>query len=347
MTDPTPIQSDAADARPADSPDRPGQVIDVPFQHDLTSMGLLIGLIILCSITAIISVAVILNSGLPGPLKPIVLFFALLAQGCGVAAIIMGSDKCKRRRVHEKLRTSAELPLKQRLEQILDDARTMGPKKTMKAVVEQFAQERLQGVAVRIGPPDKLAPLEPIPFRFEPRRFYDLAELDGMTPEELDADADLPTPAASPRGVRRNMMLKGGWVLLGIFLLNWAARVVQSLAERRFRPELIFWTLALLAFALIPAEQSWFSNRQFLALPGGLLMRKSDWFKKSWRLKVFRRAASFVMLYPLWKKQWILIVSDGEECESVMGLKSELELALRAWLAPYEPPAVEQLSDLT
>ena len=60
---------------------------------------------------------------------------------------------------------------------------------------------------------------------------------------------------------------------------------------------------------------------------------------------MFPRAASFILLYPLRKKQWILVVADEEHCESILGLRSELELALRAWLSPLEPPSLERLSD--
>jgi|GEM_PF-5891910 len=347
MTDPTPIQSDAAAPQPADSPDRAGRVIDVPFPQDLTSIGTIVILTIFCMILAVISAVVILNVVSPRPLALIVLCFALAAQACIVMAMVLSTARRKQRRTVETLKNLAELSLAEKITRILPGARVMAPKKLMKLAVEQLARDKPWGVAVRIGPKDKLSPLTPIPFRFEARRLDELSDLDGMNPDELDQAADLPAPKDSPRGVRRNLILKGGLIFFSIFLLNWLARVIQSIAERRFRPELIFWTLALLAFMLVPADQSWLSNRQFLALPGGLLMRKSGWFKKTWRLKVFQRTTSFVMLYRLWRKQWIMVVSDGEQCESIMGLKPELELALRAWLAPHEPPSPEQLSDLT
>ena len=117
------------------------------------------------------------------------------------------------------------------------------------------------------------------------------------------------------------------------------------LREITFR--FILYTVVLLSFALVPAEQGWRTGKQFFAVPGGLVVRKSGWLKKGWRIKLFSRTASCVMICPIGRKQWLLTVSDGETCESVIGLRSELELALCAWLSPLEPPKLEQLSDLS
>ena len=81
-------------------------------------------------------------------------------------------------------------------------------------------------------------------------------------------------------------------------------------------------------------------------VPAGIVLRKGKWLKRRWALHLFDRRESILLMYKLYRRQWVLVVADREACESVMGTKQELEAVLRAWLSPLAPPTLEQLSDL-
>ena len=319
-------------------------LIDVPYERSLFSMRSRLALLFVTSLVFIAGAIVIVNLGLTHAQRTTLTVCLLVAVIAVIRLLSKRSEAQERRRVRAVLHESGCRTVRGRVDRILYGPRLPSPHQAMKEIAACFAGEKLWGVAVRIGPTESLSPLEPIPYAFEPRRAEDIADLDEIAPIEAE-DTNAKRPATRlPRGVRRNLMLKGGWLLCFALLFNWVIALIESIEHQRIETRLYFWTLGMLFFAFLPAGRSW--RAQFVVMPGALLLRESGWFERGWRLTLFRRSASCALLYPMWKKQWYLVLSDGEQCKAVLGLRAELELALRAWLSPLEPPSVERLSDL-
>ena len=320
--------------------------IDIPFEKDLTDITPIIFLVIMGVIVALVFILAFASAGIVGLPRKIAFISIAGLVAVGILSIVQYYEKHRRADIRKMLDELSNRPLHERLESILRGNRSMAPQRMMREVLTRIAQDKPWGAAVRIGHPAGFMPLEPVPFTFEPRRLEDVADLTAMDTDDT-ARSSTPVPQANtPRGVSRNLLLKGGASLLVVFFISWTAGLIDSIVHRRISPNLIWWTVALVLFAFVPAGIQWRSQRQFYLLPGGILVRKGGWFRKGWRLLLFRRAASCVLIYPLWKKQWVLVIADETECESIIGLKTELELALRAWLSPLEPPPLERLSDL-
>jgi hypothetical protein len=90
---------------------------------------------------------------------------------------------------------------------------------------------------------------------------------------------------------------------------------------------------------------------EWLAVPGGLVVRRGARFRSQWDLHLFdRRKAVLLLIAPpaagAYQRSWLLIVADEHTCKSRFGAQAEVEGAARAWLSPLPPPSVAQLSDL-
>ena len=323
-----------------------GTVIEVPYEKDLTEIVTLVVLIVLGTIVAVMMMIFLSNLGLLGANRRIIFLCIAIAFGLGILLFIFVFERSRRADIRVRLERSAARPIRERIEEILSTNRSMAPQRMMRELLLQIAKSEPWGTVIRIGRIETFDPLEPIPFAFEPRRIEDSSDLRAMKNDGCVDNNPHSSTSAPARGVRRNLMLKGGWILLGLFSFSWLASALKSILSRRIEFELLWWTLALFLFVMIPVDSNWRSQRQIFLVPGGVVVRKGGWFKRDWRLKLCPRAASCVMIYPLWKKQWAFVVSDGKECVSAVGLRSEMELALRAWLSPLEPPSVERLSDL-
>jgi TM2 domain-containing membrane protein YozV len=112
-----------------------------------------------------------------------------------------------------------------------------------------------------------------------------------------------------------------------------------------FTPQLIIWSAILLLLALVGAHVQWLVDTQWLAVPGGLILRKGTWRKRNWAIHLFDRREAVLMTYKHTYRKWALVVADASACETLIGTKQELDAALAAWLSPLRPPKPEQLRD--
>jgi len=88
------------------------------------------------------------------------------------------------------------------------------------------------------------------------------------------------------------------------------------------------------------------STEQLLVVPGGLLMRKARWRDPSWRLHLFERRRSVLVLHQFSNRHWHVCIADEQDSLFTRVTNAEAEFLLRGWLSPLEPPPVKQLSDL-
>jgi hypothetical protein len=208
------------------------------------------------------------------------------------------------------------------------------------------------GATIRICRPEDGEPLEPILHPFEPQPLNQANSALIEPPSDPTADAHQVPTDPSPNEsssrasalVRRNILLKGGWFLVGIFAVNAAIHGFLCIRDRELLPQFSIWTLALLVTLFLPVG----ANRRYqecLVVPSGIVLRKSGLFASRWTLRLFDRQNSVLLVFRQSKYQWGAVVADGTESNHIIATKAECEFLLRAWLSPQEPPPIERLSD--
>ena len=220
-------------------------------------------------------------------------------------------------------------------------------------LVRRLFAEGYAGKTFRAHPGTAHSAVEPIDVPFEPRllvagrRRVPVASIMSNAtdcPWTSTTGDQLSTHEArfTKRLFRSNIVLliAAGMMLLILF--------VESLQAGAFRPD---WSLGnvlvLVAFAIIAWTRiSIYSSAQFLAIPGGLVYRTSTWWRRDWQMHVFNRRSSVWLAAKSRHGFWDVNVADADTHAKFVVLDGEFGFALRAWLSPLEPPAVEVLSDL-
>ena len=91
---------------------------------------------------------------------------------------------------------------------------------------------------------------------------------------------------------------------------------------------------------------AWSWRRQWLLVPGGLVLRKARWTGGAWRIHLYRRRSSVLLVKQMNRDQWMLCVADAEASDATRLTKTEAHVALSSWLSPIPPPPAERLRDL-
>jgi hypothetical protein len=197
------------------------------------------------------------------------------------------------------------------------------------------------GPAVRLNRVNPPTAIEPIVVPFEA---LELDETDRRFNELRTMASPVDEKTLGP--IRRNVLLKGGWLVVIAFGFNCVVQAIDAVLRWRITPMLVYWTAFFLITLLIPVGTRPWMTKQFLAVPGGLIYRRSSGFRRNWTLHLFGPADSLICVLPVRRNQWGIAVADANEAASAVCTKAEAELALQAWLSPLEPPRVEELTDL-
>ena len=127
------------------------------------------------------------------------------------------------------------------------------------------------------------------------------------------------------------------------------AQALGQLASGALSPAAFVLIMAAATIALlgVGGVGAWRHNRQFLLVPGGLVVRKP--VRKApgeWHLHVHARLSSVLLVHRKSKRLWLICVADAKAHHTALITEAEVDMLLRAWLSPLVPPLVEQLSDL-
>ena len=207
--------------------------------------------------------------------------------------------------------------------------------------------------AIRISSKPSEEAVKPFRLLFEPQ------PLDESDPTflQLEAlEATDPSGTAPPREarfnsdatwlrVKRNIALRGGWFMTGIVALYLLLHAWRSYRQGAVGPNVVLWS-AFLVLMLFGNVGAWSWRKQWLAVPGGLILRKAGLRDRRWRLFVFRPCDSVLALYKRSRHQWVLCIAREGMLERTVVTKREADFVLRAWLSPLSPPPVEKLTDL-
>ncbi len=200
--------------------------------------------------------------------------------------------------------------------------------------------------------------IDPIDVPFEPAPLDEsVAIFAGLEHDAVqDARSDLAAAASTTTrgrqkktGLGRRVRLFGGWPVVVVVGILGLAQALGQLASGALSPAafVLIMAAAAIAFFGVGGVGAWRHNRQFLLVPGGLVVRKP--VRKApgeWNVHVHARVSSVLLGYQKAKHSWLICVADAKVHNTALVTKAEVEMLLRAWLSPLTPPPVEQLSDL-
>ncbi|MFN0134602.1 MAG: hypothetical protein ACKVS9_00620 [Phycisphaerae bacterium] len=203
-------------------------------------------------------------------------------------------------------------------------------------------------VVVRVARPRSLTAIEPFTHVFEPQpideahpTFRDLTATSDAADESMTgSDREM------TRRLKRNVTLNGGWVALSIFSVFFVVYLIDSLRKGQPQPMLYFWGGMLLMFVIAPGARLVSTGRQWLAVPGGIVLRKARW-RGGWRLHRLTSERSFMLVTRApFQEIWFATISDGLVTTRLQFTRDEMAFVLRCWLSPLEPPPLDRLGEL-
>ena len=116
---------------------------------------------------------------------------------------------------------------------------------------------------------------------------------------------------------------------------------------------LSYWPLwillgLLVGFMMSHRMKSVLRASDWLLVPGGLVRRRSAWTLDRWRIHLYERERSILVVRESnpQKSEWEIHVADQDHSEIFSIPEKDLTPLLRAWLSPLTPPNVEQMGDL-
>ena len=231
-------------------------------------------------------------------------------------------------------------------------AGTLGMQRAARLARVLAANKRL-GQALRLCPTKSATPLKPFDMVFDPQSldqtgetFRQLEETGGEPPDDAaNVSSEASADDSTWLKVKRNVVLRGGWIIAGIFLFNVLLHAWRSFVEGRVQPNLILW-IAFLSLTLFGASGATQSRKQWFVVPGGLIVRKAGRLDRRWKVHLLEPASSVLMVFQAGRHQWIVCAAAEDFSDRVVVTKREADFLLRAWLSPLSPPPVEKLTDL-
>ena len=210
-----------------------------------------------------------------------------------------------------------------------------------------LTNKELPGLAVVYDPSEKKSiPLvQPLDVPFEP------LILDETSPTVVQlAEHALDGPIDEDRRSRRSSLVRRFFIRIGLptfWLIYWGTRAIQFILEHGLHS----WRgqIGLVAFVLtivVPIGVLWLRQRQWIVIPGGLIVRKTSLRRLKTSMRRFTAAEAVLILawrQPGWEAQ---ILSEGEIVEKRKLTPLECVALLAAWQNPLPPPEMSKMVDL-
>ena len=207
-------------------------------------------------------------------------------------------------------------------------------------VVEHARRHGLWNITLRISrkTPESVTP---IVTPFEPVRLGD------VTGTCLD-DAFNPARTSAQRwGLLRKAASRPPPLSYTIGLIIWLAFCLSLFRGGNVELHTII-TFVMIASVLLVAVLAVIRNTDILLVPGGIILRRSDFGQSSWRFHLFARTQSILIARRSETIQagWEVRVADAEQSDTFSIPGGDLTPLLRAWLSPLAPPEIDKMSDL-
>ncbi len=231
-------------------------------------------------------------------------------------------------------------------------AGTLGMQRVTRLARALAANSRF-GQVLRLCPTKNATPLKPFDIVFEAQSldqtgetFRHLEETGGDDlGDAANETAEAITDDSTWLKIKRNVTLRGGWIMTGLFLINALVHAWLSYEQGRITSNLILWT-AFFLLTLFGATGATHSRKQWFAVPGGLIVRKAGFRDRGWKVHLLEPADSVLVIFQASRRHWIACAATEDFFDRVVMTKREADFLLRAWLSPLSPPPVEKLTDL-
>lgn len=326
----------------SDNPQTNARLVQIWFDKGFTSqrsavmLGLSIGLFMACLVILLVAfpgmAAALGRSAIfvfAAMAAAFVFLFRWYRSGPGDIAALLGPQ-------------APTIAFDERIRAVLPKLRSLNAGNSLKELARTLAAEQHTGAAIRIVSA-KTPPIgPPIEVQFEPRPLDACGQ-----PEAISSDGTAGEAAdlTLQRRVRRNILLKGGWIMLAMFGFNFSIALLKSWHEHRINPGVYSWGIALAAILFMPVRGGGWKNTQWLVVPGGVVFRSAPFWSQSWTTRLYDQSRSVIIAFNHRRSLWGLAVSDGQTAECAVGTREEMDYALRAFLSPLPPPKVEWLSN--
>jgi hypothetical protein len=273
-----------------------------------------------------------------------------------VVSSLAASLELERRRVMKRVKelaTQAEpSALTPALCDIADAIQGPYAPRGLRIMVAALHAKGLAGATIRLCS-DAAAPPLPLAVPFEPQLLDETSS--ALMQQDLNAAVGSQVAHQSPairsgvrsssaRWVWRKIVLRGGWLMLVIYVFNWCLHLVDALRHWRCTPMFALWTVGLGWLLFLPGWRQ--IREQWFLVPGAVVVRKAPWLRGDWKLHLFERGKSVLCVGPTRRRGWLVAVADDQQQVQSAVTRAEADFLLRAWLSPIPPPSADKLTDL-
>ncbi|MCO6437464.1 MAG: hypothetical protein J5J06_10285 [Phycisphaerae bacterium] len=275
------------------------------------------------------------SSGM-GPFAAIAVIALLLMAG---VAILAFSREVSSRGITQGLKADPDIGLEELLHRharFVDMTNSTYP---AKSVLNAILRIRGGGFSVRSFRKPMPASFKPIAEPFEPQ------PLDESAPSFQSTQGDESKSGLEwPRRLTRLMGGWGSWAGMAYFLLLSAYMLYRGAWSL---PMVAIFVAIACAPILRSAGGAYSGGRQWLAVPGGVVIRKARPFRSGWEMQYVRREDGVLLVHKIPNRAWwALVVFSGGQEETHL-TEREADFLLRAWLSPVPPPERDRLVELT
>ena len=280
--------------------------------------------------------------------------FGLL--GVTVAAILVG-PRWARKRARSCMKLRDRFGLKFAINQTVHEAGWVDTSACVQEIMRALVYDRSFGTVIRLCRADLCTPIEPLHVPFEPcplagdQTFEALASAApagvlGLKPTPDSEPVPRPAPCVyRPSSARK---LLQAFPMLAVAAAYPAARLAGLPIWGAWLGAFIVGVIAYGGLHVVRQRQSAQpEGREWFLVPGGLTVRITGLMRSDWQVKLFTRDDSVLCTHSREGPIWVLTARSQRDCETAEVTRNEMEMALRAWLSPFDPPTVEQLVDLT
>ncbi len=205
----------------------------------------------------------------------------------------------------------------------------------------------LGGLSVRVS--WSRQPVKPIvvhPHWFEPQEIDDRsAGFDAL--RSLNEEADSSSGQRKRRHMSRRRLVTFAAVGIAANLLFLASFVMMAMFGSSFSwMEIAFVFPAYLAGLFAMSRQFGWLQKQWLMVPGGVVVRRPQSFGEGWSGQLYRRPSSVMVLIGVGRQMPMVAIADDAGKASRSLTIGEAEKFLAGWLSQHEPPDAERLGEL-
>lgn len=321
----------------------PGDIISVESPYNINFRGLQIALLMLTifsSIGLLIAGAIVVRSPV------VILPFFMCLMFLGIFGLMYWARTRAAARGAELARQFDPVQQPETLYRLAREIRGFGAHSGLKSFLGELEKRGVNGCTFRIvkrsKKPSNTPPLDPVPldFPFEPQILNE-----ALSPLIRQSVGGL-EPRGTTSPLARNLMLKGGLAILLMFGFNFMLAVIRSFEKRRWDYGVFSWGAGILILLFVPVGMRPWSTKQWLVVPGGMLWRGAARGAGDWKLHLFDRQTSLLLVAATRKRNYLAVIADREKSDFSLMTATEAEFLLRAWTSPIPPPPVELMREL-